>query len=158
MALRRTLLFFFTNTVTRVQNIVRETDSVECDSMILERWANGYAWTISFFFSISQQLEEGDSQESLGVLYVCFVPSWIHMKTAVEMRQRDMFIMNWSWLPSLQYTTWINDLLFVPWNELAKNRWMLWNQQGDIVQAQTATSNWITDLYSNVWRGLDWYY
>lgn len=72
------ITIFFTHTMRCVQNIGRETDSVGHDSMILERLfceLNGYTRTISFFLSITQQSEGGDSQGSLRALealYACF--------------------------------------------------------------------------------------
>ncbi|XP_054631907.1 uncharacterized protein LOC129181161 [Dunckerocampus dactyliophorus] len=93
------IAIFFTNTMRCVQTIVRETDSLGHDSMILERLfceLNGYARTISFFLSISQQLEGGDIQGSLGALealYACFcsIINSYENSRSVEMRQRDMF-------------------------------------------------------------------
>ena len=92
------IAIFFTNTMRCVETIVRETDNVGHDSMILERLfceLNGYARTISFFLS-SQQLEGGDSQGSLGALealYACFcsIINSYENSRSVEMRQRDVF-------------------------------------------------------------------
>lgn len=138
------ITIFFLKTMRCVQDITRETDSMGSDSMILERLfyePDWYKWTISSFLSISQQLEGSNSWEWSGAseaMYACFCPiinSYENSRSA-EVRQRAMFI---------------------PWNELAKNSCVLWNQQEDIVQAQTATWNWTTDLYRNVWWGLDWH-
>lgn len=110
------IAIFFTNTMRCVQTIIRETNSMGHDSMVLERLfceLNGYTQTIYFFFSISQQLGNSEgSLDALEALYACFcsIINSLDNSRSLEMRQRIMFTSRVpptirAWTSSVQYTT-----------------------------------------------------
>ena len=148
------ITLFFTDTMRCVHDIIRETESMGPDSMVLQRLfgeLDSYRRTMFSFILISQQLGGSDSRESLGALEatyacLCSIINSNENSRSLEVRRRAMFdsrapptIRNG--LPGRPQYSILHDQIThcFSWNELAKNSCMLWNQQEDTVPTQRAT-------------------
>lgn len=130
------IIHFFTDRMRCVQDIIRETDSMGPDSMVLARLyceLDGHTRTISAFLLICRQLEEGDSRECVSALeavYICFhsILNSYENSRSVEVTHRDRSILNSLVPPQIR-----SGHPGRPRDDLAKNSPMLWDQQADTI-------------------------
>ncbi|XP_039657021.1 uncharacterized protein LOC120559393 [Perca fluviatilis] len=93
------ITLFFTDTMRCVHDIIRETESMGPDSMVLQRLfgeLDSYRRTMFSFILISQQLGGSDSRESLGALEatyacLCSIINSNENSRSLEVRRRAMF-------------------------------------------------------------------